>query len=43
MKRTDFESSRNGLMLCIVRRAVEEGEIIIIGFSCFFFEEETAD
>jgi len=42
-KRSYFESSRKGLMLCMVRRAVEEGEIMMIGFNCFFFEEATAD
>lgn len=42
-KRAYFESSRKGLMLCMVRRAVEEGEIMMIGFNCFFFEEATAD
>ena len=33
---TDIDSSRNFLTLCMVMRAVELGEMMIIGFCCFF-------
>lgn len=29
--------SKNSLTLCIVIKAVEDGEMMIIGFICFFF------
>jgi hypothetical protein len=34
---THLAPSRSCLTLCMVINAVEEGEMIMIGLSCFFF------
>lgn len=37
---TNLASCKNSLTLCIVINAVDEGEIMMIGFNCFFFEDD---